>query len=750
MTNVQSADSTNYSVVVSNSSGSVTSSVVTLTVLAAPAANSYAGNVLADKPATYWRLDETNGGTIFDYLNGFDGSAVGTVAVAPDSPLIGGGGQGLNFDQGGRIALPYSPLFNTTNAFSYEVWYNEDPGSSGIRCPLWFRDEPVLGDTRGWVHYLEDNVDPITGGRGNVFQSSDVFTTWNGLDSGTLFAQGEWQHLVCTFDGQHKQIFLDGVLIAISTTAVLEVKPVQRAVETISSSSYPFLGSLEEVAIYANALPADRVVAHWVAARGTNPPAIAATFVVPPLGATNYVGSTITIPVLVVGTAPFTYQWYEGTNLLSGQTNATLTILNATPAAAGSYTVVVNNSGGSVTSPAADVELLSAPPSIVQQPQSATRLQGASVTFTVQAGGSLPLYFQWLSNSVPIAGATSTNLTLNNIQPSFAASYSLIVSNGLTHATITSQPADLTVVPAEPGGYAATVVRDMPLAYWRLDETKGTNAYDLVGGNTGTYDPGVTLGVPGAILGDSDLAADFPGNAGITVPHNDELNPFAAFSVELWARPDPSGAGLERALFASRASGSGWYFGYYLSANSSDQWQFNTGQKTSGVGTLTGGATTNQAWYHIVATFDATTGSKKLYVNGQLAANTTAAVGTFAPNNSEAIATGGTATISDEGIGNTTASDPAGAGTYFYGDLDEVAVYGYALSPEQVAQHYAVATSPTLGIARAGNKVVITWSQGLLLQANAVTGPWTTNTTAVSPWTNAPVVGAQFFRAYVP
>lgn len=89
-------------------------------------------------------------------------------------------------------------------------------------------------------------------------------------------------------------------------------------------------------------------------------------------------------------------------------------------------------------------------------------------------------------------------------------------------------------------------------------------------------------------------------------------------------------------------------------------------------------------------------------------------------------------------------------GRTFYGDLDEVAVYGYALSPEQVAQHYAVATSPTLGIARAGNKVVITWSQGLLLQANAVTGPWTTNTTAVSPWTNAPVVGAQFFRAYVP
>jgi len=63
-----------------------------------------------------------------------------------------------------------------------------------------------------------DSWDPNWGGRGVVFQSSDVYSTWNGLGSATLYAQGEWQHLVCTFDGQAKRIYVNGVLIAVSTT----------------------------------------------------------------------------------------------------------------------------------------------------------------------------------------------------------------------------------------------------------------------------------------------------------------------------------------------------------------------------------------------------------------------------------------------------------------------------------------------------------------------------------------------------
>jgi hypothetical protein len=84
-----------------------------------------------------------------------------------------------------------------------------------------------------------------------------------------------------------------------------------------------------------------------------------------------------------------------------------------------------------------------------------------------------------------------------------------------------------------------------------------------------------------------------------------------------------------------------------------------------------------------------------------------------------------------------------------------VAVYNYALSATQVKTHYAkgigaVVVTPTLEIARSGANTVLTWTQGLLLQAGSVTGPWTTNSTAVSPWTNALSQGQQFYRVFVP
>ena len=114
---------------------------------AAPAWADYPGTVLADNPAGYWRLGALPANNITTNL-GFIGSAgdatnTGTLTLNSDSPVVGGGGSSINFDAGGLIALPYSPKLSATNAFSYEVWYNEDPGSSGIRCPLWFRDEPV-------------------------------------------------------------------------------------------------------------------------------------------------------------------------------------------------------------------------------------------------------------------------------------------------------------------------------------------------------------------------------------------------------------------------------------------------------------------------------------------------------------------------------------------------------------------------------------------------------------------------------
>ena len=84
-------------------------------------------------------------------------------------------------------------------------------------------------------------------------------------------------------------------------------------------------------------------------------------------------------------------------------------------------------------------------PLISTQPQSASVYVGSNITFSASATGFGALFYQWRSNGVPISGATGTSLSLSNVQLSFAANYSLLVTNSLGSAL--SATATLTVVP---------------------------------------------------------------------------------------------------------------------------------------------------------------------------------------------------------------------------------------------------------------------------------------------------------------
>ena len=79
---------------------------------------------------------------------------------------------------------------------------------------------------------------------------------------------------------------------------------------------------------------------------GSAPPLI----VVQPLSHTVPTGSNVTLSVSATGSLPLSFQWFDGTNLLSGQTGSNLTLVDATAATAGNYIVVVSNYLGAVTS----------------------------------------------------------------------------------------------------------------------------------------------------------------------------------------------------------------------------------------------------------------------------------------------------------------------------------------------------------------------------------------------------------------
>src|SRR5947209_14208029 len=74
-------------------------------------------------------------------------------------------------------------------------------------------------------------------------------------------------------------------------------------------------------------------------------------------------------------------------------------------------------------------------PSIAIQPRSTVASVGQAVYWTVLAGGSLPLSYQWQLNSNNIAGATADSLSLLNVASTDFGSYRVIVSNAFGSVT---------------------------------------------------------------------------------------------------------------------------------------------------------------------------------------------------------------------------------------------------------------------------------------------------------------------------
>jgi uncharacterized delta-60 repeat protein len=202
-------------------------------------------------------------------------------------------------------------------------------------------------------------------------------------------------------------------------------------------------------------------------------------------------GTTAQFAVTASGTAPLFYQWrFNGVNL-AGATNNPITITNAQAANAGLYSVVVSNAAGTATSSNASLTLGTLPFLTVAPPAAQTNLVGDNTNFTVTAGGTAPLFYQWLFNGTALAGQTNATLTLTNLQLTNGGVYTIIVSNQFGAVTnsateviaappailpgagggnpATGQPQSLTVVQGQSATFSVNAVGSTPLAYqWRF------------------------------------------------------------------------------------------------------------------------------------------------------------------------------------------------------------------------------------------------------------------------------------------
>lgn len=223
-------------------------------------------------------------------------------------------------------------------------------------------------------------------------------------------------------------------------------------------------------------------------------------------------------------------------------------------------------------------------------------------------------------------------------------------------------------------GYREAVLSAGPVRYYRLGDLFGTTAADATGTANGTYtnftNP-ADFGQPGALASDADPSVRFDGvNDLVTVPSAADLNITGDLTIEFWMNKESEASDWQRLV--GKGTTNVRTYGVWEEAGAGKRLLF---QQYNG----SGGAVVNfyssktidtNQWYHVVATVQGNTA--KIYVDGVL--------------DTQATRSGTVGTDSDP---LTLGKGPMH--TYFPGRLDEVAIYGKALTAGQVKYHYNLA-----------------------------------------------------------
>ncbi|SPE53258.1 exported hypothetical protein [Verrucomicrobia bacterium] len=160
-----------------------------------------------------------------------------------------------------------------------------------------------------------------------------------------------------------------------------------------------------------------------------------APFVIrPPKPLNVYSGATAVFSVTAIGAPPLSYQWQFSGTAVSSAVGNKLVLTNVQTSAAGTYSVVVSNAYGSVTS-SVPLAVAASAPFFEVQPDSQPFFNHATVTLTPQVEGSLPQFFQWQHQGTNLPGATNIWLVLADAQRADTGNYALSVSNAFGWAS---------------------------------------------------------------------------------------------------------------------------------------------------------------------------------------------------------------------------------------------------------------------------------------------------------------------------
>lgn len=674
-------DTASYAVEVTLAGQMATSDPAQLRVVPTPA-SPYGRLVMEDGPSAYWRLNEASGATVAQDVTTFhSGTYAGSPNLQQPGAITGDADPAVDFYAGssGYIEVPHSTALNRTNSFTLEGWAKPS-GTTGRQSIIASRTSTrssgyeLLANGAQWQFR--------TGASDNA-----TVATWDNLNGGTVVPD-QWHHVVATYDGANKRLYVNGQLVGTVAAPVFATRgtPLRMgANQTYNATAGDFFGGvLDEVAVYWRALTPEQVADHYAA--GVLGQGVRPTLTMEPqstqfiLGDTN---ATATFNATATGSPRLKYQWKKEGADIPGATTALLTLSPAAAADLGTYSLVVTNEAGSTVS--SNVSLTYGLGPIAPSAQAV--LVGGSATFTLTGMPNYQSYtYQWKHAGTNLPGTTAASLTLLAITADQAGDYTVVATLGAD--SVESSAASLSVLTPPTQPYATVVSSHNPVAYWRLNEPAGTySATDTIGSrqassSNGDLEGDIAWAQEGALLGDADGAVRFTGysaagragRAKLEASFDATLNPPVS-SIECWAMLSGS-SGAYRSPLTSRDGSTGVAKGYVFYVGPAGNWEFWLGNGTNWTA-LTGDAAALNEWAHLVGTYDGTT--MRFYVNGMSVDSTATA---YVPNDLYPLRIGAGASE------NTT-------GSFFWpGRVDEVAVYSSALNLTQVQAHYAAAFQP--------------------------------------------------------
>ncbi|NTW40307.1 MAG: PKD domain-containing protein, partial [Cellulomonadaceae bacterium] len=218
-------------------------------------ADAYGAAVRAATPDLYWRFGESSGTTAQDTgVNDLDGTYVTGVTLGTPGAISGTSSTAVTFDGTSGLVSSQSAFVNPTT-YSEELWFSTTTTNGGKLIGFGGSATGLSGSYDRHV-YMESS--------GQL-----TFGVWTGftntITSPVAYNDGAWHHMVATQSAAGMRLYVDGVLVG--TNGQIQAQDYTGYWRVGSDTTWGpqpyFAGSIDEVAVYSDALSAQTVADHY-------------------------------------------------------------------------------------------------------------------------------------------------------------------------------------------------------------------------------------------------------------------------------------------------------------------------------------------------------------------------------------------------------------------------------------------------------------------------------------------------------